>query len=69
MGDLTDRMNDKMDHDLDHYTGPGDKPMTDYETLKAYGFGPALAAQIVLDVKRGDHHAKAALAAARNFST
>ena len=37
--------------------------MSDYEALKAYGFSPVTAAQIVLDAKRGDHYAQAALAA------
>lgn len=30
---------------------------SDYEALKAYGFSPAKAAEIVLDAKRGDRHA------------
>jgi hypothetical protein len=28
--------------------------MTDYELLKRFGFSPAKAAEILLDVKRGD---------------
>ena len=43
--------------------------MTDYEALKAYGFSPAKAGEILLDVKRGDQYAKAALAIARNSFT
>lgn len=38
--------------------------MNDYEALKAYGFSPAKAGEILLDMQRGDIYAKVALAAA-----
>jgi len=35
--------------------------MTDYEALKAYGFSPAKAAEIVLDARRGSRYAQTVL--------
>lgn len=40
---------------------PGAESLSDYEALKAYGFSPAKAAEIELDVKRGDVLAKQTL--------
>jgi hypothetical protein len=39
--------------------------MSDYEVLKAYGFSPAKAGEIVLDCTRGDVYAQAVLSIAR----
>lgn len=39
--------------------------MTDYDVLKAAGHSAAKAAEIALDAKRGDQHAKAWIAAVR----
>ena len=43
--------------------------MTDYEALKAYGFSPAKAGEILLDVKRGDGYAARFLAMAKEKQT
>jgi hypothetical protein len=39
--------------------------MTDYEALKAYGFSPVKAAEIVLDASRCDAYALTVVAIAR----
>lgn len=39
--------------------------MSNYEALKRYGFSPAKAAEIALDVKRGDWYAKQILLLAK----
>lgn len=39
--------------------------MSDYQALKAYGHSPFKAAEIALDAKRGEQHARAWVAAAR----
>lgn len=39
--------------------------MSDYDLLKAFGFSPAKAAEIVLDAKRGDAYAASWIATVR----
>lgn len=41
--------------------------VTDYAILKAYGFSPAKAAEVVIDANRGDEHAKRFVELAREY--
>lgn len=41
--------------------------LSDYELLKRFGHDPVKAAEILLDVKRGDKHATEWLRIARTF--
>jgi hypothetical protein len=43
--------------------------MSDYEALKSFGFSPAKAAEILLDVKRGDTLAFMWLQLARGYGS